>query len=301
VALLAGAEPLALPWLRGLGMAFGVVSVVESLQAGHAGSGTQVAVLAMLSSLSAVLSLSLFVRKQARAWQRPLLALGVAFALGALAVPLPSASVNGLLLLAPGLAASALQAAAVGMVLRNTVAQMLSPVLACASWLVLSSEAFGDNPQWVTVPIGLAILTVVELWRLDRSQHGGSVAATEIVVLELTGVALLVSASFVQTVTEAVGYAVLAAALGLAVMGWGVLTKVRRRLAAGASVVLVSLVMLVAVPLVGLLPAWQGAALWVLIAGVGLLALLVASFLEQGKRAVHKGLSQFGEATAGWE
>jgi hypothetical protein len=300
-ALLSGSGPLALTWLRGLGIAFGVVSLVASLQAGHAGSGTQVAVLAGLSSLFAVLSLSLFIRGQASTWQRPPLALGVAFALGALAVALPSVSAQDLILLVPGLAASALQAAAVGIVLRDTVVQMLSPVLACASWLVFSSEAMGDNPQWITMPMGVAILAVVELWRRDRKQHGGLVAATEIVVLELTGVAFLVGAAFVQTLTEAVVYAVPAAVLGLALMLWGVLTKVRRRPATGAAIVLASLVLLVAVPLVGLLPAWQGAALWVLIAGVGLVALLVASFLEQGKAAVHKGLKQFSEATVGWE
>jgi len=299
--LLAGAEPLAQTWLRGLGMAFGVFSVVESLQAGHAGSSAQVAVLAVLSSICAVLSLSLFVRQRATTWHKPPLALGVALALGAIVVAMPSVSTHDLMLLVPGLAASALQAATAGIVLRNIVVQMLSPILACASWLVFSSEAMGDNAQWITLPMGLAMLTVVELWRQDRKQHGGSVAATEMVVLELTGVAFLVGASFVQTVTEAVVYAVLAAALGLAVTGWGVLTKVRRRLAAGAAVVLSSLVMLVAVPLVGLLPAWQGAALWGLIAGVGLVALLVASFLDQGKAALHQGLSQFGAATAGWE
>jgi hypothetical protein len=38
-----------------------------------------------------------------------------------------------------------------------------------------------------------------------------------------------------------------------------------------------------------------------LIAAVGLVALLVASFLEQGKAAAHKGMGQLAEATAGWE
>jgi len=303
VALLAGAAPLAQAWLRGLGMAFGVASVVEVLQAGHAGTGAQVAVLAVLSAVSAVLSLSLSppVRRLAETWQKPFLVLGVAFALGSIAVAVASGSNYDVMLLVPGLAASALQAAAVGVVLRNTVVQMLSPVLACASWLVFSSEAMDDNPQWITVPMGLAILTVAELWRQDRKQHGGRVAVTEIVVLELAGVGLLVGAAFVQAVTEAVVYAVLSAALGLAVTGWGVVTKVRRRVAAGALTVLASVVVLVAVPLVGLLPSWEGAGLWVLIAAVGLVALLVASFLEQGKIAARKGLSRFGEATVGWE
>jgi len=127
------------------------------------------------------------------------------------------------------------------------------------------------------------------------------VAATEIVVLELTGVALLVGASFVQAIAEAVPYAALASALGLAVVGWGAATNVRRRVATGALTVLAGGVVLVAVPLVGLLPSWRGAGLWLLIAAAGLGALLVASFLEQGKAATRKGLSRFGEATAGWE
>jgi hypothetical protein len=301
VALVTGAEPLAQTWMRGLGMAFGLVSVVVALQAGHAGTGVQTAVLAVLSAICAVLSLSLFARQWAPTWQGPSLTLGVAFAAGAILVAAGSASTHDSMLLVPGLAASALQAAAVGIVLRNALAEMLSPVLACAAWLVFSSEAMGGNPQWVAAPMGLAILTVVELWRQDRKQHARDVAATEIVALEMAGVAFLVGASFVQAVTDSVAYAVLAAILGLAVIGWGALTKVRRRLAAGALIVLASLVLLIAVPMVGLLPAWEGASLWVLIAAVGLVALLVASFLEQGKAAAHKGMSRFAEATAGWE
>lgn len=299
-ALLTGAEPLGQAWLRGLGLAFGLVSVAEALEAAHAATGAQVAVLALLSAICSVLALSLFVSKRAETWHRSLLVLGVAFASGAILVAIGSASTDPMLL-ALGLAASALQAAAVGIVLRNTVVQMLSPVLACASWLFFSSAGMSGNPERVTVPMGLAMLTVVELWRQDRREHRGNVAATEIVVLELTGVAFLVGAAFVQAVTEVVAYAVLAAALGLAVMGWGVLTKVRRRLATGAAIVLAAVVVLVAVPLVGLLPAWEGAALWVLIAAVGLVALLVASFLEQGKAVAQKGLSRFGQVTAGWE
>jgi hypothetical protein len=282
-------------------MAVGAVSVVEALQAAHAGTVVQTAVLAVLSAVCAVLALSLFVRRRAQTWQRPPLAVGVALAAGAIMVAVGSLPTHDSKVLVPGLAAAALQAAAVGIVLRITRVEMLSPVLACAAWLMFSSGATGDNAQWVTVPLGLAILTVVELWRQDRKQRDRRLAAIEILVLELAGVAFLVGAALVQTVTVSVAYAALAATLGLAVIGWGVLTRLRRRLATGALIVLKSFVLLIAVPLVGLIPAWRGAALWVLIAAVGLVALLVASFLEQGKTAAHKGASRFAEATAGWE
>ncbi len=300
VALLTGAEPLAETWLSGLGMVCVAVSVTEALQAGQAGAGVQVMVLAGLSAVCAVLSLSLFVRGLAQKWRTQVLFLGVALDVGAIAVAVSSPSTDTRMYLAAGLAASALQAAAVGVVVRTIVAQILSPILACASWLAFSSSAQADNLQGA-MPIGLATLTVVELWRRDRRQQAGPVASTDIVVLELTGVAFLIGPSFVQAVTDSVLYAVLATALGLVVLGWGLVTKVRRRVATGGLTVLASCVVLVAVPLVGLLPSWQGAGLWLLIAAVGLGALLVASFLEQGKAAARKGVSRFGEATAGWE
>lgn len=136
--------------------------------------------------------------------------------------------------------------------------------------------ALDGNPQWVTVPIGLAILVVVALWRRDREQHGGPVASTEFIVVELVGIGFLVGSALVQTLTEALAYAVLAGAIGLGVLAWGVVTKVRRRVAAGAAVVLTSVALLIGVPLVNLLPSWEGAGLWVPIGGVGLLAVLVA-------------------------
>lgn len=81
----------------------------------------------------------------------------------------------------------------------------------------------------------------------------------------------------------------------------GPITKVRCRVAAGAAAVAISLGLLIGLPLVNLLPSWEGAGLWVLIGGVGLLAVLAASLLERGKAAVRKGMARLSEATAGWE
>ncbi|HET7276874.1 MAG TPA: DUF2510 domain-containing protein [Dermatophilaceae bacterium] len=231
-------------------------------------------------------------------WRGPLLVLGGATAVSALVAAVPS---GDLMLLAPGRAASALQAAAAGVALRSTALQMLSPVLACAAWLVFSTQAMGHSPQWVTMPIGVAILAVEALWRRDREQHGGGVAAPEIVALELVGVGFLVGAAFVQAVTEAVGYAVLAGAVGILLTGWGVVTRVRRRVATGSVVVLAAVVMLIGVPLVRLLPAVDTTLGWLLMIALGLAVLLFASLLEKGRAAVRKGLIRFAEATEGWE
>ena len=120
-------------------------------------------------------------------------------------------------------------------------------------------------------------------------------------MLELVGIGFVVGAAFVQSVTDSLGYAAVAAGLGLAVVAWGTVTKVRRRVASGVVVVGVAVTELIAVPLVRLLPAWGGAGLWLLIAGVGLVALAAATLLEEGRAAVRKAASNFGDMTKGWE
>ena len=154
----------------------------------------------------------------------------------------------------------------------------------------------------MTVPIGLATLVVVALWRRDRRAHGGQVASPEIVVLELVGIAFLAGSALVQAVTESVAYAVLAIAVGLSVAAWGVVSTVRRRVAAGVGIVLVAVVLLVGIPLWNLLlPAWDAAFLWVLIGLAGLVALVVAGLLDRGRAAARRELTRIEESTAGWE
>jgi hypothetical protein len=151
------------------------------------------------------------------------------------------------------------------------------------------------------VPIGLTTLVVVALWRRDRQRRGERLDVVELVVPELLGIAFLVGAFFVEAVSHSLWQAVVAAAVGVAVIAWGVITRVRRRLVAGSVIAAAGLFIPVAVPLVRLLPSWEGAALWVLIAGLGLVAVGAASLMERGKVVTRKGVARFGTLTAGWE
>ena len=297
--LAVGASAVGVRWLRDLAVAFGLGAMLVGMLTAGATATQQVVTLSLLSVVTAVATLVVADRPRAAGWVRPLVELGAASTLWALLAAVSAPSTTTLLVAALG--AAAVQAAAIGVALHRTLLQMASPVLACAAWLVFSVDALDGNPQWVTVPIGLATLVVVALWRRDRAARGLPVSAPEVVGLEVVGVAFLAGASVVQAVTESVAYAVLVAAIGLAVAGWGVVSRVRRRLAAGLGLVLVGVALLVGVPLVSLLPSWEGAGLWVLIGGVGLVVILVAVFLEQGKAAARSGLSRFAHTTSGWE
>ena len=226
-------------------------------------------------------------------WRRPA-AVGSAAALVAAAALAPADP----LVIAPLVAVLAVQAGVAGRVLGSLPFQLLTPVLACTAWLVAAPRLVDGGAPWYTVPVGIALLVVAALLRRDRRPGTpvGPEAATE-----LLGIAFLVGAFVVRAVTESVAQAVVVALLGLLVTGWGVATKVRRRVVAGAAVVLGAAVLLVAVPLVALLPGWGGAGAWLVIAGAGALAVVVATLLERGRAAVTGLWRRLGDPDAGWE
>ncbi len=233
-------------------------------------------------------------------WRGPVFTLTTASAFGGLAVATAQLPDTGLI--PPTLLVCAALAATVGFSTRSLLAQTMTPVLVCTAWLSYAAEALSGHAQWFTVPIGLTILVVVGLLRKDLRSTGADPAPSEVVLLEHSGIAFLVGATFVQAVTGWLGYAALAAGIGIAVVAWGALTRVRRRVVAGVVVVVIAaFVVLVGIPLAQLMPAWTGAALWTAIACIGLLAIVGATLLEQGRTVVRHGIAGFRQMTADWE
>ena len=296
-ALLA-ARPLQICELRDLAAAGALGGVWLTLQVAQSPVAQQVAVLSALAALLAAPALALALRPAESVWTRPVVVLGAGGAL--VAVGMGLAALPNAALLVPAVAAAAVQVAAAGVALRSLGLQMASPALACSAWLIFASSS-DRPPQWYTLGIGLALLAVVAVWRRDRRLRQLALTPGPVVGLELAGIAFLVGTPMVQAVTDSPLYALEAGAVGILVALWGVVTRVRRRVATGALVVLVAVVLLVAVPLVQLLPAWGGAGVWLLLAGVGLVAVLVATMLERGRAAVRTTLGRIGEVTADWE
>lgn len=204
-------------------------------------------------------------------------------------------------LVAAVIAVAAVEAAAYGVALRVLGLRAAAPVLAWVAWALYAADAVGGVVAWYTVPVGLAMIAVVEVWRADRRERGLPPSEPAVAALDVAGIGFLVVASFVAAFTTSVVHALVAAGIGVLVFGWSLLTRVRRRLLAGVAIVLAGVVVAVALPLVALVPAWGGAGMWVLVAVVGLLVVLAATFLERGRAAVRDGRSRLLEATADWE
>jgi hypothetical protein len=293
------AEALDADALRYGGLGVLLVALVQALSLAGASVGAQVAVLTATAVVATLVALGSRVLPHLTAWQRPALALAAVATVGSGAVAL--GRLPELALLVPVLLVAAGVAAAAGVVLSSVWLRVLAPVLACLAWLVYAAGALRDSPQWYTVPMGLALLVVVVLLRQEARARGGNPAGRAIVTLELVGIAFLVGASFVQSVTDSLAYVALALVFGAGVGAWGLLTKVRRRLLAGAGIVLAAVVVLLAVPLVSLLPSWQGTALWIFLAGAGLVALLAATAIEKGRVLVGHALARYTALGETWE
>jgi len=201
------------------------------------------------------------------------------------------------------LAILGLEAAVLGLTLREASVVAAAPPLLCASWLTFATQgAGGGDVQWITVPIGLAILAVVEIERWPRrSGVHETVPGTVLVPLEVAGMAFVCGVALVESITVGVTYALMLVLWGLLISGWALLTKVRRRLQAGAGVASLGLLLVIAVPLARLVPQITGVALWATLAGLGALFLVVAATLEQSRARVGAALRHLNELTEVWE
>jgi hypothetical protein len=232
-------------------------------------------------------------------WLRPLTVFGSATAAVAVGAAIGSLPLRGPLISA--LAAAGVGTAAAGLTLRGRIQLYTAPLLLCGAWLVFASDALAGNPEWFTVPSGLALLTVVDLARWTRRSVGRAVATPELLALEVLGLGFLVGAALSQSLSRGPLYGLLAVALAAGVMAWGGLTRVRRRVAAGAGVSLVAVGLMLAAPIAHQLPEFRGAALWIAVAVVGAVLVVVATFLERGLARLRATARRLGELMEGWE
>jgi hypothetical protein len=204
-------------------------------------------------------------------------------------------------LLVAALLVAGLQAAVAGLVTSSPWLAASAPVLVCAAWLEFARLSLRGDPQWFTVPIGLTLLTVVEIARGHRRRTGQRVAGPELVALELAGMLLVVGAALFQTATASLLNGLLATLFGAGLLGWGVLTRVRRRASVGAATVALAALMLVTVPVARMLPAVRGPVLWLTLAAAGLVLLLVASSIERGRARARAAARRIDQLLVGWE
>lgn len=197
--------------------------------------------------------------------------------------------------------AAAVMTGAFGAVNGQVVLQSLSPLLAAAAWCLWLAQSGSWHPSLVTAAISVALLTVEWLIRAALRAAERPMSSVGVVTLELVAVAFAIATPLVHIVDEPVIPTIAIVLVGAAVAGWGVLTRVRRRLVTGAATVVVGLALLVIVPLVTSGPRWSPAMLWIVLAVVGCIVVVAATIIEKARTAASQATTRFAEMTAGWE
>lgn len=210
-------------------------------------------------------------------------------------------------LLALSLAVTGTNAIAVGLVLRTLALQLIGPPMLCAAWLLITADAMAGEVVWLATPVGLTMLAVVGLARRHVAELGGHGTPDAAVAVEWLGMGMLVVPAAGEVLTGRVAFSILLITTGVLIAGWGMFSEVRRRLYAGVATMVLAVVLLIGVPLAELAasadygPTSGSAAFWLSIAGLGVVAILAAIFLEQGRNKVREVRTRLEELTSGWE
>jgi peptidoglycan/LPS O-acetylase OafA/YrhL len=124
---------------------------------------------------------------------------------------------------------------------------------------------------------------------------------TELLVAEYVGMALVVAAALVETISIGPMRGLVPVAAGVLLAGWGELTRVRRRVWFGAATVVVAAILMLAGPIAKLVPEVRGPALWGLLAAAGLVLIVAATMLERGRERLTTFVRRLDDLMEGWE
>ena len=244
-------------------------------------------------------ALVVWARRGLSPWIRPLALYATGAHAGAIIVALRELPDRPLLVIA--LAAAGIELTALGILLRRPLLVYGGLPLLLASWLTFASEGLTGNPQWFTVPIGLTILALTETARWDLRRRGMNPSRREIQSADYLGIAFLVGAALLQTLTVSSGYGVIGIGIGLVVAVWGAATKVRHRVFAGAGTVVLSGLLMVSVPLAKVVQEFRGIWLWATVFVIGVVLIVIAATLERSRALVERTTRRINELMEGWE
>jgi hypothetical protein len=291
------AAPLGLSWLREASMIAALAAINILADAAAWNEAVFAVALVILAVAATVASLWLWRANQGSPWVRSLVTLSVIANVetGVLAA---RAWPDRALLVAV-LLSVAVQAVAVGTVRSRPAVLAIGPPATVAAFILAVAESVTGSAQWYTIPIGLAFLSEVEILRDVRRRADGDVKGLDVLVLEWAGIGLLIAPGLVEMFTTELAYGLIPFGLAGAILIWGIVTKVRRRVIAAASIAVVSAVLLIFAAAAGVAPST--AEFWIVAAGIGISVMLVAGLIEAYRSRRGRAMARLSGLMEGWE
>ena len=291
------AKPLGVGWFRE-GSALAVLGSVSFLCLAIGWTDVGFAVLiVVLGAASTFLSLAIWHRLPSSAWRNPLIVFGVAANLEASALAVrawPARSLPIALLLSVGV-----QAVAVGLSRDRPGVLSGGPPLIGAAFVLAMSESLSGSAQWYTLPIGLVVLSELEILRKVRRDRDDILNRPDALALEAAGVGLIVGPALVEMFTSGIVYGLVAFAAAAFCLLWAIVTRVRRRVIAAASIAIAASVLMIFAAAAAGSP--ESAFMWIVAVGAGFTMMLIAAVVEAYRSKRGHLMTRFDQLTVGWE
>ena len=291
-----GAEPLSLSWLRTTSTLVGLAAITSlafAIELDDVGVTLTVLAVAVLATSA---SLWLWRKNPDSVWMTPLIVLGVFANLEAAGFALNSPDAADLLVAV--LFSIGIQAIAIGLTLDRAGVLAIGPPVIGIAFILMIGESVSGSAQWYTVPIGLVLLSEVEILRKVRKASGGDMNGAEVMVLEWAGIALLSAPPLVEMFTSAIIYGLVAFGIAGLLLAWAILTMVRRRAITAAALAVGTAVLILFAAAAGGAP--DSAFFWIVAVGVGFAVSLVAALVEAYRSKKGHIMARVDQLMEGW-
>jgi hypothetical protein len=291
------AVPLRWPWLRESSGSV-AVAAVTALAYGLEATAIGIAFGALTLGVAATALLLGFGRgNRDSLWLRPLAVTGVIASVEALVLAvglLPRRDLLVLVLLGVGV-----QAVAVGLVLERPAILSIGPPLISVAWIGIAADSFTGSAQWYTAPVALTLLAEVEVARWSSRRGRQMLGPSQLLILEWAGIGLLSLSPLAEMFAGGVGFGLLAFGYSAALLIWGAMTRVRRRVVAAAVLASVTAALTISAAAAGEAP--PSAFFWIIAAGAGLALMLAIGIVEAYRSKSGAIMHRLEGLMEGWE
>jgi hypothetical protein len=296
VAAARAAAPLGMSALRDVSAVVGIGALVRLALAAEWPDALVAAGFVVLAATATAAALDLWRRSPRSVWIRPIFVVSGLANLAGLTLAVSILPERGLLV-AVVLTLGA-QVIAVGLIRGPAGLLAAGPPLVGLGFVLAIAGNVTGTAQWYTIPTALVLLSEVEILRWHR-RGDASVARQDALVLEWAGLALLAAPPLVEMFTRGLAYAWTAVGIAIGVMVWGIVTRVRRRFVAAASLAITTSVLMIVAATAERAPS--SAFFWILAAGVGFALMMVVAFVEAYRSRKGQVMARLGHLMEGWE
>jgi hypothetical protein len=165
---------------------------------------------------------------------------------------------------------------------------------------IVAHRALDGNPHGYVVGAAALCLAVLEMERVRRGDAGLPLP-DEVRYAEWALMLVPLGLAAIDTVTQSSTYGLLMAAEGAAVLGWALVTQVRRRLVAGAGGIVLAIVLVVAVVAVQSTARGLPTGTWLAIGAVlAILLIAIGSLLERNRARLGHVIGQITQSLEDW-